>query len=168
MGSDVQRGAGVCLHRAAFYSCSYSSSYSCSVFEVRNEYFCSLQRLSERIREIMATRWTIPGTRLRIWVRSEFYADSESGVKRVPARVRSWPTCVILPRLFRAKPRLLAPNYGPPPRCKLCFDVIYLRSAITKRLMNYLQKYILGRSLLKKKKFENILEQFWKLYNLDV
>ena len=45
--------------------------------------------------------------------------------------------------------------------------MFHLRSAVTKILMNYQQKYILGRSLLKKNTFERLLEQFWNPYNVD-
>ena len=34
--------------------------------------------------------------------------------------------------------------------------------------MTYLQTYILGRSLSKKKQFKRLLEQFWNPYNVDV
>ena len=34
--------------------------------------------------------------------------------------------------------------------------------------MMYLRRYILGRYLLKKKKFEKLLEKFWSPFNVDV
>ena len=34
--------------------------------------------------------------------------------------------------------------------------------------MTYLRKYILGRSLDKKRKFEEVLHTFWNSYNIDV
>ena len=49
------------------------------------------------------------------------------------------------------------------------FDMFHLRGAITKRLMTYLRKYILGRSLNKRKKLEEeVLKTFWNSYNIDV
>ena len=49
------------------------------------------------------------------------------------------------------------------------FDMFHLRGAITKRLMTYLRKYILGRSLHKRKKLEEeVLKTFWNSYNIDV
>ena len=55
--------------------------------------------------------------------------------------------------------------------CRDClrFDMFHLRGAITKRLMTYLRKYILGRSLNKRKKLEEeVLKTFWNSYNIDV
>ena len=47
--------------------------------------------------------------------------------------------------------------------------MFHLRGAITKRLMTYLRKYILGRSLNKRKKLEEeVLKTFWNSYNIDV
>ena len=48
------------------------------------------------------------------------------------------------------------------------FDMFHLQGATTKRLMTYLRKYILGRSLDKKRKFEEVLHTFWNSYNIDV
>ena len=53
-------------------------------------------------------------------------------------------------------------------RDSLRFDMFHLRGAITKRLMTHLRKYILGRSLKKRKKFEEVLKPFWNSYNIDV
>ena len=54
--------------------------------------------------------------------------------------------------------------------CRDClhFDMFHLRGAITKRLMTYLRKYILGRSLKKRNLFEEVLTTFWNSYNIDV
>ena len=46
--------------------------------------------------------------------------------------------------------------------------MFHLQDEITKRLMTYLQKYILGRSFDKKRKFEEVPHIFWNSYNIDV
>ena len=51
---------------------------------------------------------------------------------------------------------------------RLYFYMSHQQGAITKRLMTYPRKYILGRSLDKKRKFEEVLRTFWNSYNIDV
>ena len=47
--------------------------------------------------------------------------------------------------------------------------MFHLRGAITKRLMTYMQKYIIGRSLHKRNKLEEeVFKTFWNSYNIDV
>ena len=48
--------------------------------------------VSKSLKQVkMTSKSTEVGTRLTIWVRSEFAGDSESGVKRVPTQIARGP-----------------------------------------------------------------------------
>ena len=52
------------------------------------------------------------------------------------------------------------------PRDTLCFDIFHLRCAVTRRLLTYLQKFILGTTPALIDEFADILLKFWSEYSV--